>query len=119
VRAVSDAAVPLPVVVLSTAKDAEEAARLARTLVQERLAACVTVIPGVVSTYRWEGRVETAPEQLLLIKTLAAAAPRLTRRLSELHSYEVPEILVLPVAAGHTAYLEWIQGQVPGARSGS
>jgi periplasmic divalent cation tolerance protein len=97
------------VVVFSTAPDAAEAERLARTLVEERLAACVSRVPGVKSVYRWREGVEEAAEVLLIIKTHARRAPDLTRRLAELHSYEVPEILVLPVAAGLGAYLEWIR----------
>jgi periplasmic divalent cation tolerance protein len=106
------------VVVLSTTASAEDADRLARGLVEEHLAACVTVIPGAVSTYRWEGRVERAEERLLVIKTLAAVAPQVLQRLRELHSYEIPEMLVLPVAAGHGDYLKWIREQVDAPRSG-
>jgi periplasmic divalent cation tolerance protein len=97
------------VVVLSTAPDPEEAERLARILVEERLAACVSRLSGVDSVYRWRGELEEQAEVLLIIKTHARRAPDLTRRLAELHSYEVPEILVLPVAAGLGAYLEWIR----------
>ncbi len=99
----------LAVVVLSTAPDAGQAERLARSLVEERLAACVSRVPGMTSLYHWEGDVETADEVLLIIKTHASRAPELTRRLRELHPYEVPEILVLPVAAGLPGYLDWIR----------
>ena len=99
------------VVVLSTAPDAETAERLSRSLVDERLAACVSRLPGIKSLYHWEGAVEEAEEVLLVIKTHAARAPELTRRLRELHPYEVPEILVLPVAAGLPGYLEWIRAE--------
>jgi periplasmic divalent cation tolerance protein len=97
------------VVVLSTAPDPETADRLARALVEARLAACVTRVPGVVSLFRWQGELEQTEEVLLLLKTHAARAPALTRMLSELHPYEVPEILVLPVAAGLGAYLDWVR----------
>ncbi len=106
----SDPAGPdVAVVVLSTAPDEAEAARLARVLVEERLAACVSRAPGLKSVYRWEGAVEDADEILLIIKTHARRAPDLTRRLRELHPYEVPEILVVPVAAGLASYLDWIR----------
>jgi periplasmic divalent cation tolerance protein len=96
------------VVVLSTAPDAAVAEELSRQLVEERLAACVSRVPGVKSLFRWEGEVQDSEEILLVIKTHAHRAPALTRRLRELHPYEVPEILALPVAAGLPAYLEWI-----------
>jgi periplasmic divalent cation tolerance protein len=105
------------VVVLSTAPDPETAASLARSLVEERLAACVSRVPGVVSIYHWKDSVEEAEEILLVIKTHARIAPALTRRLGELHPYDVPEILVLPVAAGHRGYLEWIVAETRGEES--
>ena len=110
-----NAAGPAPpdvaVVVLSTAPDAGQAERLARRLVEERLAACVSQVPGMKSLYHWEGEVEEANEVLLIVKTHASRAPELTRRLRELHPYDVPEILVLPVAAGLPGYLEWIRNE--------
>jgi periplasmic divalent cation tolerance protein len=96
-------------VVLSTVPDAQVAERVARALVEERLAACVSRVPGVGSLYRWQGEIEEAEEVLLVIKTHARRAPELTRRLRELHPYEVPEILVLPVAAGLSSYLDWVR----------
>jgi periplasmic divalent cation tolerance protein len=97
------------VVVLSTAPDPDTADRLARALLEARLAACVTRIPGVTSLFRWQEELEETEEVLLLVKTHASRAPALTRMLSELHPYEVPEILVLPVAAGLGAYLNWVR----------
>jgi len=97
------------VVVLSTAPDVETAERMSRAVVEAQLAACVTRVPGVTSIYRWQGEVEEASEVLLLCKTHAERAPALTRMLSELHPYEVPEILVLPVAAGLGSYLDWVR----------
>jgi periplasmic divalent cation tolerance protein len=109
---VSDSPGPdVAVVVLSTAPGETEAARLARILVEERLAACVSRVPGVKSLYRWEGAIEDAEEVLLIIKTHSRRAPDLTRRLRELHPYEVPEILVIPVAAGLAAYLDWVRSE--------
>lgn len=81
---------------------------LAQRLVEERLCACVNVLPSVQSHFRWEGRVESAEEMLLIIKTTAAAAAKLTARLCELHPYDVPEVLELPVAGGLAAYLSWL-----------
>ena len=100
------------VVVLSTAPDAATAEAIGRALVEERLAACVSRLPGVQSLFHWEGGVENADEVLLLVKSLASRTPGLTRRLRELHPYEVPEILVLPVAAGLPEYLDWIRTSV-------
>ena len=97
------------VVILSTASSPEEGDRLAHALVDERLAACVSQIPGVKSRYRWQGEVVEGQEVMLVIKSLASRSPEITRRLRELHSYEVPEILVVPAAAGLPAYLDWLR----------
>jgi periplasmic divalent cation tolerance protein len=99
-------------IVISTAGSPEEAARIARELVERRLAACVSRMPGLVSVYRWEGVIEEAGEVLLLIKTSQERLAQLEETLRELHSYEVPEFLVLPVAAGSAAYLEWLFSSV-------
>jgi periplasmic divalent cation tolerance protein len=95
-------------VVLTTA-DADEAGRLARTLVEERLAACATLIPSVRSIYRWEGEVEDSTETLVLLKTGADQLAALQARLHALHSYKTPEFLVMPVESGSPGYLEWLQ----------
>jgi len=96
-------------IVLSTAGNAEEAARIGRILVDERLAACATLVPGARSIYRWQGAVEEAAETLMLIKTTAAKGEALEARLRELHSYEVPEFLVLTVEGGSQPYLDWLR----------
>ncbi len=96
-------------VVLLTAPDLEAAEGLARSLVEERLAACVNVVPGVRSFYRWEGSVETAGELLLVVKTRADRAAALAARVRELHPYELPEILELPAVGGSAAYLDWVR----------
>jgi len=96
-------------VVLVTAPDAECAEQLARALVEERLAACVNVVPGVRSFYRWQGRVQDAAELLLVAKTRAERGAALAARVKELHPYELPEVLELPAAGGSDAYLEWIR----------
>lgn len=97
------------VVVLTTIGADADAAALARTLVDERLAACVNVLPPVTSIYRWQGKVDENREQQLLIKTTAARLPSLEARLRTLHPYEVPEFLVLRVAGGSDAYLDWLR----------
>jgi periplasmic divalent cation tolerance protein len=96
------------VVVLVTAGSAEEAERLARTLVGERLVACANVVGPVRSIYRWQGSVEDAAEYLLVLKARAADVAALETRVRALHSYEVPEILALPVEAGSAPYLAWL-----------
>lgn len=81
---------------------------ISETLVAERLAACVNAVPGLCSTYRWQGEVESAAEVLLLVKTRADLLTRLEARLHQLHPYEVPEIIALPLSEGSAAYLGWI-----------
>ena len=98
--------------VLTTAASAEEAAQLGRTLVEERLAACATMIPAVQSIYRWKGEVESATETLLLLKTGPDQLSALEARLRELHSYETPEFLVLAVESGSRNYLDWLQASL-------
>jgi periplasmic divalent cation tolerance protein len=89
-----------------------EAQQIARTLVDERLAACVNVVPGVMSVYRWKGAVEQETELLLVIKTVGEKIEALKARLLELHPYELPEMVVIPIGGGHAPYLAWIQEQV-------
>jgi periplasmic divalent cation tolerance protein len=91
-----------------TAPDAEAAARLGRTLVEERLAACVNLIPGLRSIYVFEGKVCDEGETLCLFKTRRALYPALRDRIAALHSYRVPEIIALPLAEGNAGYLEWL-----------
>jgi periplasmic divalent cation tolerance protein len=99
-------------VVLSTVGGEEEAERIAQRLVEQGLAACVNVLPGVVSIYRWKGRVERDVERLLLIKTRAERFEALREAIVALHPYEVPEIVALPVTAGHRPYLDWLDASV-------
>lgn len=96
------------VVVLVTASSADEAGGIGRTLVEERLAACANVVGPIRSIYRWQGAVEEAAEHLLLVKARAADVDALAARVRALHSYEVPEVLALPVCAGSSAYLAWL-----------
>lgn len=95
--------------VLTTAGSDEQASAIARALVERRLAACVNILHGVCSIYRWQGRVHDETEELLLIKTDAGRVERVREALGELHSYEVPELLVLPVIGGDADYLDWLR----------
>jgi len=99
-------------VVLVTTPSPEEAARIARALVEERLAACGNVVPGLRSIYRWEGRVEDEAEALLILKTTAERFEAMRARTVDLHPYDTPEVLALPVAAGHAPYLAWLAASV-------
>ncbi len=94
--------------VLCTCPTREVAARIARSLVEQRLAACVNLLPGVQSVYRWQGNIETSEEVLMLIKTRAARLEQLKLHVLELHPYELPEILAVPVGSGLDRYLDWI-----------
>ncbi|MGQ9584443.1 MAG: divalent-cation tolerance protein CutA [Anaerolineae bacterium] len=100
--------------VVITCPSGEEAERIARTVVEERLAACVNVVPGVTSYYWWEGRVQQDAEWLLLAKTASARLEALTARVRELHSYEVPEVVALPIVGGSPGYLDWIAASLEG-----
>jgi periplasmic divalent cation tolerance protein len=103
------------IVVLNTCASAEEAERLARSLVERRLAACVTVVSPVRSFYRWKGAVADATEWLLVIKTSRPMFERLRAALESTHSYELPEILALPVIEGSADYLAWLDGELQSA----
>lgn len=95
-----------------TCANEDAAHQLARQLVEERLAACVNVIHPVRSFYRWQDKLCDEPETLCLVKTRLAAFARLRRRILELHTYEVPEIVAVPLVAGHGPYLDWLRAQV-------
>ncbi len=95
-------------VVLATAPSLEVAHAIASALVHERLVACVNVVSGVTSIYRWQGKVSESAEVLLLMKTVADRLPLLMARVSELHPYQVPEIIALPVDAALPAYAQWV-----------
>lgn len=96
------------ILVFCSVPTSECASLIANTVVQEELAACVTVLPGLSSVYRWRGEVESATEQLLLIKTSEPLFDKLRARILSLHPYEVPEVIATPITAGHAPYLEWI-----------
>lgn len=95
-------------IVLTMAPDPELAAIIARQLIDDRLAACVNVIPGARSFYRWQGTVQDDAEVLLIIKTTAAACPELAARINEVHPYDLPEVLVLASDGGSERYLNWV-----------
>jgi len=95
-------------IILTTAGSQEEAAKIAHALVERRLAACVNILPQIESVYRWQGKVETAQEWLLLIKTQTEFFERVRDAVKELHSYELPECGMLEVSDGSQKYLDWI-----------
>ncbi len=99
-------------IVLTTTGSQEEARKIARELVERRLAACVNIVPQIESIYRWEGKVETSTEWLLLIKTQAGSFERVRDAVKELHSYDLPECVMLELAAGSEEYLNWIAESV-------
>jgi periplasmic divalent cation tolerance protein len=99
-------------IVLSTCADREQAERIAHRLVEQQVAACVNILPGVQSIYRWQGNVESAAEVLMVIKTSASLTSEVQSTIASLHSYEVPELLVLPVSGGSEAYLAWLKASL-------
>ena len=101
-----------PVVVLCTCANREEAARIARALVEQRLAACVQALGPMESTYWWKGKLETSAEVLLLIKSFHGQFSELCNRIQMLHSYEVPEIVALPATAVSEKYLAWMRSEI-------
>src|SRR5258708_2393073 len=99
-------------IVLTTAGSQEEARKIANALIERRLAACVNIVPQIESIYRWQGKVENATEWLLVIKTRASVFAQVRDAIRELHSYELPECLVLEITDGSTDYLSWIASKV-------
>lgn len=98
--------------VLSTTGSQEEAQRIAKALVEEKLAACVNIVPGIESHYRWKEKVESAQEWLLIVKTTASISMIVRDRIKELHSYELPEAIEIPISGGSDEYLDWIDESV-------
>jgi periplasmic divalent cation tolerance protein len=107
--------VPQAVLVLTTIAADADGAALARTLVEEQLAACVNLLPAMTSVYRWKGQVEQDREQQVIIKTTTDRLAALETRLRELHAYELPEFLVVSAAGGSDAYLAWVRESVGSA----
>ncbi|MBM4015465.1 MAG: divalent-cation tolerance protein CutA [Planctomycetes bacterium] len=99
------------VVVLITAPDADSAARIAAALIEERLAACVGRLGRIDSRFRWDGKLESASEELLLAKTTRERIDALVERVRALHPYQVPEIIALPIVAGFERYLDWVRAE--------
>jgi periplasmic divalent cation tolerance protein len=96
------------ILVLTTLPTADAAAEVAKTVVDEKLAACANILPALRSIYRWEGKVQDENEVLVLLKTRQAQYERLKARILGLHPYEVPEVLAIPVEQGNQPYLDWI-----------
>lgn len=94
--------------VLSAIDSREAAEQIAHHVVEERLAACVSIISDITSVYKWEGALERASESLMVIKTTRERLPQLIERIKELHTYELPEVIALPIEDGYPPYLEWI-----------
>ena len=99
------------VVVLVTAPNEKVAAQLARALVEEKLAACVNILPGVRSIYAWQGKTCDEPEVLCTVKTRASLLAAVRNRVITLHPYEVPEVIALPIVGGSTSYLHWLRSE--------
>ena len=99
-------------IVLTTAGSEEEAVKIAHGLVERRFAACVNIVPKILSIYRWQGKVEEAAEWLLIIKTTAERCPAVRDAIRELHSYELPECIALSVDDGSLPYLKWLEESV-------
>jgi len=100
------------IVVLSTSDSEEQARQIARGLVEKRLAACVNIVLGMRSVYRWQGKIEEAAEYLLVIKSRRDLFDGLRRELERMHSYDVPEVIAMPVADGSPAYLSWLDREL-------
>jgi periplasmic divalent cation tolerance protein len=101
-------------VILVTTGSQDEAERIARALVEEKLAACCNIVPGLRSVYRWQDAVQVDEEQLLIIKSAPAHFAAIERRVRDLHAYDVPEIIMLPVTQGFAPYLAWIDQSLSG-----
>jgi periplasmic divalent cation tolerance protein len=99
-------------IVLTTAGSETEAHKMAQTLVERRLAACVNIIPRIQSVYRWEGKVEETEECLLLIKTVKAREDQVRTAIRELHTYDLPECIAIPIESGSAEYLNWLSDSV-------
>jgi|SRR5579862_9085224 periplasmic divalent cation tolerance protein len=100
------------IVVLTTCASDEEAVRIARSLVEKRLAACINVLPAVRSFYRWKGAIEDEQESLLVIKSSRALFDQLRVEIEKLHSYQVPEVIAVPIVDGSEGYLEWLDREL-------
>ena len=102
------------IVVLVTAKDAKEARKIANGLLQDKLVACANIVAGVRSIFWWQGKIDSSKEALLVLKTKKTLFKKVAAKVKVLHSYQVPEIIALPIAAGSSDYLKWINTSVRG-----
>ena len=100
------------IVLLITAGNSEEANKIAEVLLNQRKAACLNIVPGVSSLFWWQGKVDSAQESLLIVKTKASLLPEVISLVKGVHSYDVPEIIALPIVGGNQDYLEWIDKEV-------
>ncbi len=100
------------VVLLITASNIEEANKIAEVLLNQRKAACINIVPGVSSLFWWQGKLDSAQESLLIVKTKASLLPEVISLVKGVHSYDVPEIIALPIVGGNQDYLEWIDKEV-------
>lgn len=100
------------IVIFITTETEEEARRIADKLLNQRKVACVNIVPRVNSLYWWKGKIESASESLLIIKSKATQLPEIIKSVKEIHSYEVPEIIALPITGGNEDYLQWIDSEV-------
>ena len=105
---------PLYVVVFITASSYEEARKIGDALVSQKKAACVNIVPRVNSLFRWKGKIEEAEESLLVVKTRTKLFPEVVSTVKEIHSYDVPEIIALPIVEGNPDYLQWINEETEG-----
>ena len=103
------------IVVLVTAKDAAQAEIISRRLLEKKLTACVNIVPGVRSLFWWEKKIDEAPETLLVIKSKGSLFEKIVTAVKAVHSYDVPEIIALPVVAGNDDYLKWVASSVCGS----
>jgi len=102
------------IIVLITVGSSEEADKIAQALVERMLAACINIVPSITSVYRWQDEVQRDSEALLIVKSRRDVFEHLKRCVKELHSYEIPEIIALPIVAGDADYLRWLDSSVPG-----
>jgi len=100
------------IVVLITSDSIEESDHIARTLVEKKMVACVNIVRGIDSYFRWEGKLDSARENLLIAKTKASLLPDIIDALRKLHSYDVPEVIALPIIGGNQDYLEWLEQSI-------
>jgi periplasmic divalent cation tolerance protein len=100
------------IVVFITTANAEEAQRIADVLLEERKAACINIVPGVSSLFWWQGKLDSAAESLLIVKTKASVLSQVVNLVKQHHSYDVPEVIALPIIGGNQDYLEWMDREV-------